>query len=207
MSKIIKIHPTTPQIRLLRQAAALIRQGGVLVYPTDSCYALGCHIGDKKALDRIRAIRQLDEKHHFTLMCRDLSELATYARVNNIVYRLLRMYTPGSYTFLLPATKEVPKRLQHPNRKTIGIRVPDHPIALALLEVLNQPIMSSTLVLSGMDAPLIEPQAIQELLGHQVDLIIDGGYCGIEPTTMIDLTGDMPTVLRRGKGDPKPFEV
>lgn len=205
MSQIFHLHPTHPQLRLLRQAAAIIRRGGVIVYPTDSCYALGCLIGDKAAMQRIRQIRELDNKHHFSLVCRDLSEIATFAKVSNSDYRLLRMHTPGPYTFLLTATREVPRRLQHPNKKTIGIRVPDNHIALSLIEVLDEPIMSCTLILPNMDAPLIEPEAIQELLGGRVDLIIDGGYCGVEPTTLVDLTGDVPEVIREGKGEISAF--
>jgi len=190
---------------LLRQAAAIIRQGGVVVYPTDTGYALGCHIGDKKALDRIRLIRRLDKDHHFTLICRDLSELSTYARVDNATFRLLKTYTPGPYTFLLNATKEVPKRLQHSNRKTIGLRIPDHAIVQGLLEALDEPLMSTSLTLPDRDIPLIEPEAIKEVLGKQVDLIIDGGYCGQDPSTLVDISEGAPNILRVGKGDPTPF--
>jgi tRNA threonylcarbamoyl adenosine modification protein (Sua5/YciO/YrdC/YwlC family) len=205
MTQIFEIHPQNPQGHLLRQAAAIIQRGGVIVYPTDSGYALGCQLGDKTALDRIRQIRQLGEKHNFTLVCRDLSELSTYAYVNNNTYAVLKAYTPGPYTFLLKATKEVPKRLQHPNRKTIGIRVPNHVIALALLDAMDEPLMSTTLILPQNEIPLIEPQAIRELLGKRVDLILDGGYCGQEQTTVVDLTGSVPEVVRVGKGDPTPF--
>lgn len=205
MSIILQIHPENPQIRVLRQAVCIIERGGVIVYPTDSGYALACHLGDKHAVNRIRAIRKLEEKHHMTLVCRDLSELSQYAHVSNASFRLLKAFTPGAYTFILPASSEVPRRLQHPQRKTIGLRVPDHAIAQALLETIDQPLISTTLMLPDRDVPLIEPQAIQEVLGRQIDLIIDGGYCGLEPTTVVDLTGDSPNVLRVGKGDPAPF--
>jgi tRNA threonylcarbamoyl adenosine modification protein (Sua5/YciO/YrdC/YwlC family) len=205
MSQYIVIHPENPQGRLLRQATTVIRNGGVIVYPTDSGYALGCQLGNKKAMERIKAIRQLDDKHYFTLVCRDLSELSAYAQIDNPTYRILKLYTPGAYTFLLRATKEVPKRLQHPKRKTIGIRVPDHPIAMALLEALREPLISTTLILPDHETPLIEPEAIHDLLAHQVDLIISGGYCGMEQTTVIDLTDANPQVVRMGKGDATPF--
>jgi tRNA threonylcarbamoyl adenosine modification protein (Sua5/YciO/YrdC/YwlC family) len=205
MTQYFEVHPQNPQGHLLRQAAAIIQRGGVIVYPTDSGYALGCQLGDKAALERIRQIRQLGDKHHFTLMCRDLSELASYAYVDNNTYSLLKTYTPGPYTFLLKATREVPRRLQHPNRKTIGIRVPGNPIALALLEAIDEPLMSTTLILPNNDTPLIEPRAIQDVLGKRVDLIIDGGYCGQEQTTMLDLVEGTPRIIRIGKGDPTPF--
>lgn len=206
MTQVLRIHPENPQRRLITQAVERLRAGAVLVYPTDSAYALGCHIGDKAALDRIRAIRRLDEKHNFTLVCRDLSELSTYAVVDNAAYRLLRAHTPGPYTFILRATAEVPRRLMHPKRKTIGMRVPDNPIALALLAELNEPIMSVTLVMPGEELPLHEPEEFQERLGRQVDLIIDGGGCGLEPTTIVDLAGPSPVVLRQGKGRSNAFE-
>ncbi len=195
------IHPDNPQPRLISQAVAVLRHGGIVVYPTDSCYALGCHLGDKAALERIRRIRQLDEQHNFTLMCQDLSELATYARVGNQAFRLLKALTPGPYTFILTASREVPRRLQHPRRKTIGLRVPDHPIAQALLETLGEPMLSVTLILPGEELPLTDPEEIREHLEKQVDVIIDGGYCGHEPTTVIDLSGETPLVVRQGKGD------
>ncbi len=201
MSQYFVIHPVTPQKRLIHRAVEIIDQGGLIVYPTDSCYALGCHIGDKQATQRIRKIRNLDDKHHFTLVCRDLSEVSNYALVDNSAYRLMKTCTPGPYTFLLKATHEVPRRLQAPKRKTIGLRVPDHPIALALCEELGQPLMSSTLILPNRDGPLSDPQEMREMLGNQVDLVIDGGYCGIEATTVIDLVEKSPTVLRQGKGD------
>ena len=206
MSQFFQIHPDNPQARLVRQAVDIIRQGGVVVYPTDSAYALGCHIGDKGALDRIRRIRKLDDRHNFTLVCRDLSEISTYARVDNRVYRLLRHRTPGPYTFILKASSEVPRRLLHPKRKTVGLRVPDNRIAAALLEDLGEPLMSVTLIMPGEDQPLIDPYDIRETLEHEVDLVIDGGYCGMEATTVVDLADDLPIVLRAGKGDVAPFE-
>lgn len=205
MSQYFEIHPENPQGHLLRQAVTIIQRGGVIVYPTDSGYALGCQMGDKAALEKIRTIRQLSEKHHFTLVCRDLSELSTYATFNDNTYRLLKAHTPGPYTFLLKATKEVPKRLQDPQRKTIGMRIPDYKIALALLDAMDEPLMSTTLILPNSQTPLIEPRAIKELLGKRVDLIIDGGYCGQESTTMVDLTEGTPRIVRIGKGDPTPF--
>lgn len=206
MSQFFQIHPDNPQQRLIRQAVDIIREGGVVVYPTDSAYALGCNIGDKNAIERIRRIRRLDARHNFTLVCRDLSEIATYARVDNQVYRLLRHCTPGPYTFILRATSEVPRRLMHPKRKTVGLRVPDNRIVAALLADLGQPLMSVTLVMPGDDYPLIDPYDIRQVLERDVDLIIDGGYCGMEPTTVIDLVDDTPLVLRAGKGDTAPFE-
>jgi len=190
---------------LVRQAVNIIRQGGVIVYPTDSGYALGCHLGDKEAVQRIRQIRRLDENHLFTIVCRDLSELSAYAKVDNQAYRLLRAFTPGPYTFILTATKEVPRRLIHPNRKTIGLRIPEHAVALSLLEALEEPMISTTLILAGEETPMIEPEAMREVLGKSVDLIIDGGNCGIEPTSVIDLTEEKPKVIRQGKGDVAPF--
>lgn len=201
MSQYFVIHPETPQKRLIRRAVELIDQGGLIAYPTDSCYALGCHIGDKLAMQRIRKIRQVDDKHHFTLVCRDLSELSNYAIVDNAAYRLMKRCTPGPYTFLLKATHEVPRRLQTPKRKTIGLRVPDHPIPLNLCEELGQPLMSSTLILPGEDEPLSDPLEMRECLEHEVDLVIDGGYCGIKATTVIDLTESTPSILRQGKGE------
>lgn len=206
MAQFFQIHPENPQHRLIQQAAEIIRKGGVVVYPTDSAYALGCHIGDKDALDRIRDMRKLDKNHNFTLMCRDLSELATYARVNNAAYRLIKNHTPGAYTFILEATAEVPRRLMHPKRKTIGLRVPDNAIALALLEELGEPLMTSSLLMPGEDYPMTDPYDIRDSLQHHVDLIIDGGYCGLETTTIIDLTTESPELIRQGKGDFSPFE-
>lgn len=201
VAQFFQIHPETPQARLIKQAADIVRQGGIIAYPTDSAYALGCHIGDKMALDRIRLMRRLDKHHNFTLMCRDLSELATYARVNNQDFRLLKQYTPGPFTFILEATSEVPRRLMHPKRKTIGLRVPDNAVALALMEELGEPIMSSSLILPGDELPLSDPYDIRDVLEHQVELVIDGGYCDLEPTTVVDLTGEVPTLIRQGKGD------
>ena len=205
MSQFYQIHPDNPQARLIRNAADIIRAGGVVVYPTDSAYALGCHIGDKNALDRIRRIRKLDARHNFTLVCSDLSEIATYAKVDNTAYRLLRHCTPGPYTFILKATSEVPRRLMHPKRKTVGLRVPDNPIAAALLADLGEPLMSVTLIMPGEEYPMIDPYDIRDTLQHEVDLVIDGGYCGMEPTTVVDLADDTPMVLRVGKGDVTPF--
>ncbi|KTD17093.1 L-threonylcarbamoyladenylate synthase [Legionella jordanis] len=206
MSHFFAIHPDNPQARLLRQAANLIEEGGLLVYPTDSGYALGCKLGNKSALERIRRLRQLDKNHNMTLVCRDLSQLGTYAKVPNSIFRLLKAFTPGSYTFILNATHEVPRLMLHPKRKTLGLRVPENKITLALLDCLEGPLMSTTLILPGAKAPLSEPEAIRDLLGTQVDLIIDGGNCGQEPTTVVDLTGDYPVILREGKGDPEPFK-
>lgn len=200
MAQLITIHPENPQPRLVQQAVEVLQKGGLLVYPTDSAYALGCHIGDKHALDRIRALRQLDKHHNFTLVCKDLSELATYARVNNAAFRLLKSHTPGPYTFILEATAEVPRRLMHPKRKTIGLRVPQNPIAQALLAALGEPLMTSSLILPNDTLPLTDPYDIKDLLNHAVDLIIDGGFCGFDPTTVIDLTGDQPNVIREGCG-------
>jgi tRNA threonylcarbamoyl adenosine modification protein (Sua5/YciO/YrdC/YwlC family) len=206
MTHFFSIHPDNPQARLLRQAVALIHSGGIVVYPTDSGYALGCQLGDLAALQRIRRIRQLDETHNMTLMCRDLSEISTYAKVSNNVFRLLKAFTPGSYTFILQATREVPKRMLHPKRQTLGLRIPEHSVALALLEAMDAPLISTTMLLPDSQVPLSEPEAIRDLLGSQVDLIIDAGNCGHEPTTVVDLTGSYPVILRRGKGDPTPFE-
>lgn len=205
MSQFFQIHPDNPQGRLIRQAVDMVRDGAVIAYPTDSAYALGCHLGDKKALDRIRRIRQVGDRHNFTLVCRDLSELSSYAKVDNAAYRILNAYTPGPYTFILQASREVPRRLLHPKRRTIGLRVPDNRICQALLAELNEPLMSSTLILPGETMPMTDPDEIRELLEHSVDLVIDGGYCDIEPTTVVDMTGNHPVVTRIGKGDPTPF--
>lgn len=206
MAQFFQIHPENPQHRLIAQAADIIRKGGLVVYPTDSAYALGCHIGDKDALERIRSLRKLDKNHNFTLMCRDLSEIATYARVDNRAFRLIKNHTPGAYTFIFEATADVPRRLLHPKRKTIGLRVPDNPIALALLEELGEPLMTSSLLMPDEEFPMTDPYDIRDTLEHFVELVIDGGYCGLEPTTVIDLTEDLPQILRRGKGDTSPFE-
>lgn len=207
MSQFFQIHAENPQARLVRQAVEVVRGGGVIVYPTDSGYALGCLIGDKDALERIRAIRRLDDKHHFTMVCRDLSEIATYAKVENTIYRLLKAVTPGPYTFILPATREVPRRLQHPKRKTIGLRVPDNAIAQALLAELGEPLMSATLILPGAELPECDPYEIRQQLERQVDLIIDGGYGTPQATTVVDLEGETPLVVREGLGDPTPFRA
>ena len=207
MSQFFAIHPETPQARLIQQAVSIIQSGGVIVYPTDSAYALGCQLGDKKAMERIRRIRSLQENHNFTLVCRDLSELGTYAHVDNTTYRLLRHATPGPYTFVLEATREVPRRLIQPKRKTIGLRVPDHPIPQALLHALNEPLMSATLIMPGDDYPMTDPYDIRDSLEHEVDLVVDGGFCGLEATSVVDLTGPTPVVLRAGVGDVSDFEI
>ncbi|MGB2260799.1 MAG: L-threonylcarbamoyladenylate synthase [Porticoccaceae bacterium] len=201
MSQYFSIHPDNPQHRLIAQAADIVRRGGVIVYPTDSVYAIGCHIGDKQALERVRNIRRVDKNHNFTLLCRDLSELANYARVDNSDFRILKARTPGPFTFILPASSEVPKRLMHPKRKTVGIRVPDSPIAQALLDELGEPMMSVTLIMPGDEYPLADPYDIRQTLESHVDAIIDGGYCGLEPTTVVDMTGDQPELRRQGMGD------
>ena len=205
MARIIEIHPTDPQPRLVAAVVQVIRSGGVIAYPTDSSYALGCHIGDKRAMDRIRRIRRADKNHNFTLVCSDLSEISTYARVDNWAYRLLKAMTPGPYTFILPATREVPKRLQHPKRRTIGLRVPDHRLVRDMLESLGEPIMSSTLSLPGDDMPQTDPFEIERLIGHQIDAIIDAGPTGIEPTSVVDLSSGTAEVLRVGRGDVSGF--
>jgi tRNA threonylcarbamoyl adenosine modification protein (Sua5/YciO/YrdC/YwlC family) len=201
MAQFFSIHSQTPHLRLIHQAVDIVRKGGVIVYPTDSCYALGCQIGNKAAMDRIRAIRKVDENHHFTLVCRDLSEIATYAKVDNTQYRLLKMATPGSYTFILTANREVPRRLQHPKRHTIGLRIPEHPVVNALLSELNEPLLSSTLIMPGDELPLNDADEIRQRLEHQVELVMDAGSCGTDMTTVIDLTSDTPAVIRPGKGD------
>lgn len=199
------VHPVNPQLRLVRQAVAILREGGLIVYPTDSCYAFGCRMGAREAVERIEWIRRTDKRHNFTLVCRDLSEIATYARVTDQAYRLLRARTPGPYTFILPATREVPRRLQNPRRRTIGLRVPDHPVPRAILQELGEPIMSSTLLLPDESIPITDADEICERLHGQVDVVMDGGNCGVEPTTVIDLTGEVPEVLRAGKGDVSGF--
>lgn len=201
MARLIEIHPTDPQPRLVAAVAQVIRGGGLIAYPTDSSYALGCHIGNKRALDRIRRIRRTDKRHNFTLVCSDLSEIATYARIDNWAYRLLKSLTPGPYTFILQATREVPKRLQNPRRRTIGIRVPEHRLVKAMLDSLGEPIMSSTLTLPGDPMPLTEPLVIEERIGHEIDAIVESGSPGIEPTTVLDLTGGDVEVLRHGRGE------
>ena len=206
MARMVHIHPDSPQPRRIAEAVAALRAGGLLAYPTDSSYALGCHIGDKRAMDAIRRIRRTDKDHNFTLVCRDLSEIGLYARIDNWAYRLLRAHTPGAYTFILPATREVPKRLQHPRRRTIGIRVPDCRIVDAMLAALGEPIMSSTLLLPGDNRPLTDADEVQDRIGHQIDVVIEGGATGIEPTSVIDLSGDEVRVLRAGRGDVGVFQ-
>ncbi len=201
MTQYFNIHPDSPQTRLISQAVEIIRQGGLAIYPTDSCYALGCHLGEKEAIDRIRQIRQLDKHHNMTLLCRDLSDIATYAKVSNSAYRLIKSLTPGPYTFLLRATKDVPRRLQHPKRKTIGLRVPENRIVQALLENLGEPMLSTSLILSEEGIPLSELEEMKQNLNNQVDVIIDGGACGIEATTVIDLLENEPVLVRQGKGE------
>ena len=206
MSQYFEIHPENPQKRLIRQAVDIIRKGGIIVYPTDSGYAIGCHIGDKHSMDKIRQIRQLDKQHNFTLVCRDLTDISTYAQTDNSHYRLLKANTPGAYTFILKATRELPKRLMHPKRKTIGIRIPDNAIAQALLEELDEPLLSSTLILPGEETPMTDPYEIRQVLEHQLDLIIDGGFCGFEATTVIDFEEEVPIVVRKGLGSTEHFE-
>ncbi|TQV87471.1 L-threonylcarbamoyladenylate synthase [Aliikangiella coralliicola] len=206
MTQFYEIHAQNPQLRLISQAVASVRNGGLIVYPTDSGYALGCHIGDKKALDRIRKIRKLDKSHNFTLVCRDLSELGIYARVDNTSFRVLKNHTPGPYTFILRASPEVPNRLQHPKRKTIGIRVPDSPIALALLEALGEPLMSTSLILPEETSALADPEEIYEKLKGKVDLVINGGFVSDQPTSVIDMLDGFPKVSRYGAGNPEAFE-
>ncbi len=206
MAQFFQIHPENPQIRLVRRTVEILLEGGVVVYPTDSSYALGCQIGEKSAMERIRRIRRLDDKHNFTLVCRDLSEITTYAKIDNQAFRLLKSLTPGPYTFIHEATKQVPRRLLHPKRKAIGIRVPEHAICHALLTELNQPILSTTLIMPDDDQPLTDPYDMREQLDKHVDLIIDGGFCGLEPTTVVDMTADPPALVRRGKGDAILFE-
>jgi tRNA threonylcarbamoyl adenosine modification protein (Sua5/YciO/YrdC/YwlC family) len=207
VAQFFSIHTDTPHLRLIRQAVTIVRSGGIIVYPTDSCYALGCHLGDKNAMARIRTIRQVDDHHHFTLVCRNLAEISTYAKVDNSQYRLLKATTPGSYTFILQATREVPRRMQHPKRNTIGLRIPDHPVVLALLAELDEPLLSSTLILPGDEYPLNDAEEIRERLEHHVELVMDAGSCGIEMTTVIDLTSDAPVLIRSGKGSLEPFGI
>jgi tRNA threonylcarbamoyl adenosine modification protein (Sua5/YciO/YrdC/YwlC family) len=205
MVRVLAVHPVNPQLRLIRQVVECLRDGGIIVYPTDSAYALGCAVGNKAAQQKIVRIRQVDSKHNFTLVCRDLSEISTYARVDNALYRLLKANTPAPYTFILKATSEVPRLLQHPKRKTIGIRVPDHPVVAALLAELDEPILSSSLIMPGETEPLFDMDDISTRLAHDVDLILDSGFCGREATTVVDLEDGTPQVVRQGKGDPAPF--
>jgi tRNA threonylcarbamoyl adenosine modification protein (Sua5/YciO/YrdC/YwlC family) len=200
VSQYFELHPKSPQIRLIRQAARILRDGGLIAYPTDSCYALGCHIGDADALERLRRLRGADRHHHFTLVCRDLAEIGRYAQLDTWQFRLLKSATPGAFTFLLPATRETPKRLQHPKRRTIGIRVPDHPVPQLLIAELGEPIMSSTLMLPGDAQPLTDGREIRTRLEHQLDAVIDGGHCGLEPTTVVDLSVRPPVIVRQGRG-------
>ncbi len=202
MAQYFTVHPVDPQPRLIRQAAVILRNGGVIAYPTDSSYALGCHLGDFEAAKRLRAIRGVGDRHHLTLVCRDLAEIGHYARIDTWQFRILKHATPGSYTFILPATREVPRRLQHPKRSTVGVRVPDHPVVRALLAELGEPILSSTLILPGDTQPLNDPEVIRERLEHSVELIIDAGPCHLEPTTVIDLAENVPQLVRLGRGDP-----
>lgn len=203
MAQYFSVHPDNPQPRLIREAVRILRAGGIMAYPTDSSYALGCMLGNKEGMERIRAIRQVDDRHHFTLVCRDLSEIARYARVDNRQYRLLKAATPGGFTFILEATREVPRRLLHPKRNTIGLRVPDHAVVSALLTELNEPILSMTLSLPDDEHPLNEPEEIRGRMEKRVDVILDAGPCSLEPSTVIDLTGEVPEVVRRGRGDPR----
>lgn len=205
MAQFFSVHPEQPQLRLIRQAAEIIRAGGLVAFPTDSAYALGCHLGDASQLDRIRRIRQVDDRHHFTLMCRDLSEIATYARVDNSQFRLLKATTPGPYTFILEGTRELPRRVLHPKRKSIGLRIPEHAVVSALLAELGEPLLSSTLLLPGEDLPLTDAEEIRERLEKEVELVIEAGYCGPEATTVIDLTSGVPQLVRAGRGDLAPF--
>lgn len=205
MSQFFQIHPENPQQRLIDQAVQVVRQGGVIAYPTDSGYALGCHLGEKKAIDRIKKLRALDDKHNFTLVCADLSDIGTYAKVDNRVFRLLKAHTPGAYTFILNASTEVPRLLLHPKRRSIGVRVPDHRITRALLETLDQPLMSVTLIPVGEDLPMTDAEDIRERYGDQLDAVIDGGACHLEPTSVIDLRELPPTIVREGRGDLAPF--
>jgi len=206
MAQYFELHPVNPQIRLIRQAVEIVRAGGVIALPTDSSYALGCHLDDKEAHDRICRIRQIDDKHNFTLMCADLSQLAQYARVGNSDFRLLKAHTPGPYTFILPATREVPRRLQQSRRKTIGLRVPDHPVVHALLAELSEPLMTVTLILPADTEPLSDPRDIRARLEHEVDLVLDAGACSLEPTTVVALDDGAATLRRIGRGDPTPFQ-
>lgn len=207
MSQFFVVHPEDPQARLLRRAADIVRDGGVIVYPTDSAYALGCAPGNRQAVERIRRIRRLSPGHNLTLVCRDFSELATYARVDNSAFRLIRAMAPGPYTFLLPATRLVPRMMQHPKRRTVGLRVPEHRVVQGLLQELDAPLLTTTLILPGATEPLFDPEDMRDRLEHDVDLVIDGGACGLEVTTVVDLVADPPVITRLGKGDPGPLEV
>jgi tRNA threonylcarbamoyl adenosine modification protein (Sua5/YciO/YrdC/YwlC family) len=201
VARYFDVHPDNPQTRAIQQVVGIIRDGGLIVYPTDSCYAFGCQLGNKEGLDRIRDIRRLDDSHHFTLVCRDFAQLGQFVRINNSVFRLIKSATPGSFTFILPATKEVPRRLMHPRQKTVGVRIPDHRVAQALVAELGEPILSSTLILPGQEEPMTQGWEIKERLDHQVDAVVDSGDCGTVPTTVVDLSGDEPEVVREGAGD------
>lgn len=206
MAKYYDVHPNNPQVRLLRQVVDLIRDGGLIAYPTDSCFAFGCQLGNRAGLDRIRDIRRLDERHHFTLVCRDFAQLGQFVQISNSVFRLVKASTPGSYTFILPATREVPRRLPHPRKRTIGVRVPKHTVTQALLAELGEPLLSSTMLLPGQDEPITQGWEIKQRLDHLLDAVIDAGDCGTEPTTVVDLSQPEPEILRRGAGDPSRFE-
>jgi tRNA threonylcarbamoyl adenosine modification protein (Sua5/YciO/YrdC/YwlC family) len=206
MARYYDVHPDDPQRRTIGQVVDLVRNGGLIAYPTDSCFALGCALGNKEGLDRIRAIRRLDDKHHFTLVCRDFAQLGQFVHVGNAVFRAVKASTPGSYTFILPATKEVPRRLLHPKKKTVGVRIPDHRATQALLDELGEPLLSSTLLLPDEEEPLTQGWDIKERLDHAVDAVLDSGDCGVEPTTVVDLSGPEPEIVRKGAGDPSRFE-
>jgi tRNA threonylcarbamoyl adenosine modification protein (Sua5/YciO/YrdC/YwlC family) len=206
MARYFDVHPENPQKRAVGQVVELVREGGLIAYPTDSCFALGCALGNKDGIDRIRSIRQLDDRHHFTLVCQDFAQLGQFVHVSNAVFRSIKAATPGSYTFILPATKEVPRRLLHPKKKTVGVRIPDHVVARALVEELGEPLLSSTLLLPDQEEPMTQGWEIKELLDHQVDAVVDSGDCGTEPTTVIDFSEDFPEIVRVGAGDPRPFE-
>ena len=206
MAKNFQVYPDTPQPRSIRQVADIVRDGGLIAYPTDSGFAFGCQLGNQAGLDRIRRIRKLDERHHFTLLCRDFAKCGQFVKFSTSVFRLVKAYTPGGYTFILPATREVPRRLMHPKKRTVGVRIPQHTVALALLAELGEPLVSSTLLLPGDEDPLTQGEQIQQRLDHDLDAVLDSGDCGAQPTTVVDLSQDEPEILRRGSGDPTPFE-
>jgi tRNA threonylcarbamoyl adenosine modification protein (Sua5/YciO/YrdC/YwlC family) len=206
MARYFDVHPENPQRRAVGQVVDLVREGGLIAYPTDSCFALGCQLGNQDGIERIRAIRRLDDKHHFTLVCQDFAQLGQFVHISNAVFRSIKAATPGSYTFILPATKEVPRRLLHPKKKTVGVRIPDHVVARALVEELGEPLLSSTLLLPDQDQPMTQGWEIKELLDHQLDAVVDSDDCGTVPTTVIDFSDDFPEIIRVGAGDPKPFE-
>jgi tRNA threonylcarbamoyl adenosine modification protein (Sua5/YciO/YrdC/YwlC family) len=206
MARYFDVHPDNPQRRAISQVVDLVRDDGLIAYPTDSCFALGSQLGNRDGIDRIRSIRHLDDRHHFTLVCQDFAQLGQFVQVSNSVFRAIKAATPGSYTFILPATKEVPRRLLHPRKKTVGVRIPDHVVAQALLAELGEPMLSSTLLLPDQEEPMTQGWEIKERLDHEVDAVIDSGDCGTEPTTVIDFSGDAPEIVRRGAGDPTPFE-